>query len=154
MSEENRNDLFNNSEDRNEYSADGGQRQEAPKAKTARRASAGRKWVTGTCMALTFGLIAGATMYGVNSVGSTLTKTGQISASAESAGSDMLSGSLNSLTAADAGIEIPQGTVSEGTTENLGSVESVVQECLPSVVTIGTVAVQGNAEHVRRITAI
>ena len=142
MSEENRNDLFNNSEDRNEYSADGGQRQEAPKAKTARRASAGRKWVTGTCMALTFGLIAGATMYGVNSVGSTLTKTGQISASAESAGSDMLSGSLNSLTAADAGIEIPQGTVSEGTTENLGSVESVVQECLPSVVTIGTVAVQ------------
>ena len=115
-----------------------------PPKKTSkpRKASGnGRKWGMTICMALVFGLVAGAVMFGVNSIGNHITQAGKVSSEAQKpAGVQEVDSRIpaGEVENAEPGASVDASTSSE----NLGSVEAVVKKCMPSVVTIGTVSVQ------------
>lgn len=99
----------------------------ARKPKVKKPMTTGKKWAMVVSMALVFGLIAGGTMFGVNTVGNMITGTGshytQLSQT-ETAGSSAANSSSDSSSTAS-------GTVAE-----------VAQNAMPSLVTISTMSVE------------
>ena len=99
----------------------------ARKPKVKKPMTTGKKWAMVVSMALVFGLIAGGTMFGVNTVGNMITGTGshytQLSQTETASSSAANSSSDSSSTAA--------GTVAE-----------VAQNAMPSLVTISTMSVE------------
>ena len=106
------------------YNSNDIERQEREKEKEKKTMTTGRKWASVVAMALVFGLVAGGTMFGVNTAAEHLTgrdkaQIGQTRTT--SAGTDS---SLSDSSAA-------QGTVAE-----------VAQNAMPSLVTISTMTVE------------
>lgn len=99
----------------------------ARKPKVKKPMTTGKKWAMVVSMALVFGLIAGGTMFGVNTVGNMITGTGshytQLSQTETASSSAANSSSDSSSTAS--------GTVAE-----------VAQNAMPSLVTISTMSVE------------
>ena len=108
----------------------------------------GKKVMRSAGLAVAFGALAGAMMFGVYTLGNTFTAGVLETADTRTASSCVEDvDTMNSLTSVNLGKGLLQeaGTVSTDTSdtaESLGSVEAVVEECMPSVVTIGTVSVQ------------
>ena len=99
----------------------------ARKPKVKKPMTTGKKWAMVVSMALVFGLIAGGTMFGVNTVGNMITGTGshytQLSQT-ETVSSSAANSSCDSSSTAS-------GTVAE-----------VAQNAMPSLVTISTMSVE------------
>lgn len=99
----------------------------ARKPKVKKPMTTGKKWAMVVSMALVFGLIAGGTMFGVDTVGNMITGTGshytQLSQTETASSSAANSSSDSSSTAS--------GTVAE-----------VAQNAMPSLVTISTMSVE------------
>lgn len=101
----------------------GFQNHDSKKTKAKKPMTMGKKWAVVVSMALVFGLIAGGTMFGVNTVGNMITGTGrsnvqlaQTSTTGSSSSSSSESGS--------------------------GTVADVAQNAMPSLVTISTMSVE------------
>ncbi len=96
----------------------------ARKPKAKKPMTTGKKWAMVVSMALVFGLIAGGTMFGVNTVG------------------NMLTGNNNSYTQ----LSQTQTTSSSGTSSSsdteTGTVAEVAANAMPSLVTISTMSVE------------
>ena len=97
---------------------------ESRKPKTKKPMTMGKKWAVVVSMALVFGLIAGGTMFGVNTVGNLITGAGRSNVQLAQTSTTSSSGTSSS---SDSG----SGTVTE-----------VAANAMPSLVTISTMTVE------------
>ena len=97
---------------------------ESRKPKTKKPMTMGKKWAVVVSMALVFGLIAGGTMFGVNTVGNLITGAGRSNVQLAQTSTTSSSGTSSS---SDSG----SGTVTE-----------VAGNAMPSLVTISTMTVE------------
>ena len=91
--------------------------------------STGKKWVVNVAMALVFGLVAGTAFYGVNAA------SGQFSRNSSSSAS--LSTPIANTNTVD-----DSATTPASSTTGSGTVASVVENAMPSLVTISTMSVE------------
>ncbi len=95
--------------------------------KTKKPMTTGKKWAAVVSMALVFGLIAGGTMFGVNSLGSYITGNGRGSNAQLAQTQTTGSGGSESDSSSESGT---------------GTVASVAENAMPSLVTISTMSVE------------
>ena len=89
--------------------------------------SSGRRWASVVAMGLVFGLVAGGTMFGVNSIGNYITGQNQTAQIAQT----QTTGSSSSESSSSAA----QGS---------GTVADVAANAMPSLVTISTMSVEAD----------
>ncbi len=130
---------FNSSVHHEENGSTDGRSVKHTRAKKSSGSGSGKKWVTTICMALVFGLVAGAVMFGVNSIGNGIVSPAKVRTETGSGEEQARKTEIPSVKVQDTESSAALG---KSTSETLGSVEAVVEECMPSVVTIATVSVQ------------
>lgn len=103
-----------------------GARGHGRKPKVKKPMTTGKKWAITVSMALVFGLVAGGTMFGVNSIGNLITGSGNHYT--QLAQTETTSGSADSS--------------SDSSNSGSGTVTEVAQNAMPSLVTISTMTVE------------
>ena len=99
----------------------------ARKPKVKKPMTTGKKWAMVVSMALVFGLIAGGTMFGVNTVGNMITGTGS---------------HYTQLSQTETASSSAENSSSDSSSTASGTVAEVAQNAMPSLVTISTMSVE------------
>ena len=112
------------------------------RTKSGKPASAGSRWMRTIAMALVFGLVAGAVMFGVNRAGNALFGSGAQKADTAAAKSYTKVETTKTSDSSNLDDALDESTKTEGEKAYAGTVAEVASNAMPSLVTISTMSVQ------------